>query len=136
MRESLGDIYAAFKRIPQLNAADALDAVRHGCGYGAYLNQKGMDTGKLAILEMLAEQEPNALRLRDRLRRVLHAGRRLLHTDGLTVQINGHCCPVRGVVAAAQLEADVTELPCAVGDTVRVEVRPKFVDSGIPREYR
>ena len=67
MRESLGDIYAAFKRIPQLNAADALDAVRHGCGYGAYLNQKGMDTGKLTILEMLAEQEPNALRLLDRL---------------------------------------------------------------------
>ena len=67
MRESLGDIYAAFKRIPQLNAADALDAVRHGCGYGAYLNQKGIDTGKLAILEMLAEQEPNALRLLDRL---------------------------------------------------------------------
>lgn len=81
-------------------------------------------------------EEPNALRLRDRLRRVLHAGRRLLHTDGLTVQINGYCCPVRGVVAAAQLEADVMELPCAVGDTVRVEVRPKFVDSGIPREYR
>ena len=66
-------------------------------------------------------EEPNALRLRDRLRRVLHAGHRLLHTDGLTVQINGHCCPVRGVVAAAQLEADVTELPCAVGDTVRVD---------------
>ena len=81
-------------------------------------------------------EEPNALRLRDRLRRVLHAGRRLLHTDGLTVQINGRSCPVRGVVAAAQLEADVTELPCAVGDTVRVEVRPKFVDSGILREYR
>ena len=67
MRESLGDIHAAFKRIPQLNAADALDAVRHGCGYGAYLNQKGMDTGRLAILEMLGEQEPNALRLLDRL---------------------------------------------------------------------
>lgn len=81
-------------------------------------------------------EEPNALRLRDRLRRVLHAGRSLLHTDGLTVQINGRSCPVRGVVAAAQLEADVTELPCAVGDTVRVEVRPKFVDSGILREYR
>lgn len=81
-------------------------------------------------------EEPNALRLRDRLRRVLHAGRGLLHTDGLTVQINGRSCPVRGVVAAAQLEADVTALPCAVGDTVRVEVRPKFVDSGILREYR
>ena len=83
MRESLGDIYAAFKRIPQLNAADALDAVRHGCGYGAYLNQKGMDTGKLAILEMLAEQEPNALRLLDRLEelRMLIAAKAYVNSD-------------------------------------------------------
>ena len=83
MRESLGDIYAAFKRIPQLNAADALDAVRHGCGYGAYLNQKGMDTGKLAILEMLAEQEPNALRLLDRLEelRMLIASKADVNSD-------------------------------------------------------
>lgn len=83
MRESLGDIYAAFKRIPQLNAADALDAVRHSCGYGAYLNQKGMDTGKLAILEMLAEQEPNALRLLDRLEelRMLIAAKANVNSD-------------------------------------------------------
>ena len=83
MRESLGDIYAAFKRIPQLNAADALDAVRHGCGYGAYLNQKGIDTGKLAILEMLAEQEPNALRLLDRLEelRMLIAAKAYVNSD-------------------------------------------------------
>ena len=83
MRESLGDIYAAFKRIPQLNAADALDAVRHSCGYGAYLNQKGMDTGKLAILEMLAEQEPNALRLLDRLEelRMLIAAKADVNSD-------------------------------------------------------
>ena len=83
MRESLGDIYAAFKRIPQLNAADALDAVRHGCGYVAYLNQKGMDTGKLAILEMLAEQEPNALRLLDRLEelRMLIAAKADVNSD-------------------------------------------------------
>ena len=83
MRESLGDIYAAFKRIPQLNAADALDAVRHGCGYGAYLNQKGMDTGKLAILEMLAGQEPNALRLLDRLEelRMLIAAKADVNSD-------------------------------------------------------
>ena len=83
MRESLGDIYAAFKRIPQLNAADALDAVRHSCGYGAYLNQKGMDTGKLAILEMLAEQEPNALRLLYRLEelRMLIAAKADVNSD-------------------------------------------------------
>jgi hypothetical protein len=31
---------------------------------------------------------------------------------------------------------DVTDVPCAVGDTVRLEVRPKYVDSAVPREYR
>lgn len=94
MRESLGDIYAAFKRIPQLNAADALDAVRHGCGYGAYLNQKGMDTGKLAILEMLAEQEPNALRLLDRLEelRMLIASKADVNSDVPFVLSTIHSC--------------------------------------------
>lgn len=74
-------------------------------------------------------EETNALRLRDRLRRVLRA-------DGLTVLVNGCRCPVRGVVGATAIEADVTDVPCAVGDTVRIEVRPKFVDSAVPREYR
>lgn len=94
MRESLGDIYAAFKRIPQLNAADALDAVRHSCGYGAYLNQKGMDTGKLAILEMLAEQEPNALRLLDRLEelRMLIAAKADVNSDVPFVLSTIHSC--------------------------------------------
>lgn len=94
MRESLGDIYAAFKRIPQLNAADALDAVRHGCGYGAYLNQKGMNTGKLAILEMLAEQEPNALRLLDRLEelRMLIAAKADVNSDVPFVLSTIHSC--------------------------------------------
>ena len=81
-------------------------------------------------------EESNALRLRDRLRRVLHTGRRLLRADGLTVLVNGCRCPVRGVVGATAIEADVTGVPCAVGDTVRIEVRPKFVDSAVPREYR
>ena len=81
-------------------------------------------------------EETNALRLRDRLRRVLHAGRRLLRADGLTVLVNGCRCPVRGVVGATAIEADVTGVPCAVGDTARIEVRPKFVDSAVPREYR
>lgn len=50
--------------------------------------------------------------------------------------VNGRRCPVRGVVGATQLALDVTDVPCAVGDTVRLEVRPKYVDSAVPREYR
>lgn len=136
----------AFLRHPEMH----LDAVRLGSALLGRLSvpdtlgleKVGWLETRLALLPVGytsgigVTEESNALRLRDRLRRVLHAGRGLLHTDGLTVQINGRSCPVRGVVAAAQLEADVTELPCAVGDTVRVEVRPKFVDSGILREYR
>mgnify|MGYP000822011617 CR=1 FL=1 len=60
----------------------------------------------------------------------------LLRADGLTVLVNGCRCPVRGVVGATAIEADVTGVPCAVGDTARIEVRPKFVDSAVPREYR
>ena len=81
-------------------------------------------------------EESNALRLRDRVYRLLHAGRALLRSDGLTGLVNGRRCPVRGVVGATQLALDVTDVPCAVGDTVRLEVRPKYVDSAVPREYR
>ena len=81
-------------------------------------------------------EESNALRLRDRVYRLLHAGRALLRSDGLTGLVNGRRCPVRGVVGATQLMLDVTDVPCAVGDTVRLEVRPKYVDSAVPREYR
>lgn len=64
-------------------------------------------------------------------------GVRILQEAGIdTVLVNGCRCPVRGVVGATAIEADVTDVPCAVGDTVRIEVRPKFVDSAVPREYR
>ena len=81
-------------------------------------------------------EESNALRLRDRVYRLLRTGRALLRSNGLTGLVNGRRCPVRGVVGATQLALDVTDVPCAVGDTVRLEVRPKYVDSAVPREYR
>ena len=67
---------------------------------------------------------------------LLRTGRALLRSNGLTGLVNGRRCPVRGVVGATQLALDVTDVPCAVGDTVRLEVRPKYVDSAVPREYR
>lgn len=81
-------------------------------------------------------EESNALRLRDRVYRLLRTGRALLRSNGLTGLVNGRRCPVRGVVGATQLALDVTDVPCAIGDTVRLEVRPKYVDSAVPREYR
>ena len=81
-------------------------------------------------------EESNALRLRARGYRLLRTRQALPRSIGLTWLVNGRRCPVRGVVGATQLALDVTDVPCAVGDTVRLEVRPKYVDSAVPREYR
>ena len=131
---------SAFLRYPEMQ----LDAVRLGSallvGYtGAYRTKRPT---RLALLPagytsgVGVTEESNALRLRDRVYRLLRTGRALLRSNGLTGLVNGRRCPVRGVVGATQLALDVTDVPCAIGDTVRLEVRPKYVDSAVPREYR
>ena len=67
MREGLEDVVAAMHRLPGLTAAEAVTALRDEAGYGAYLEQKRMDSGKLSILGLLAEQEPTPDRLLARL---------------------------------------------------------------------
>lgn len=60
-------VWAALQRLPGQTAARALDTLRDEAGYGAYLEQKHRDPGKLAILRLLAEQEPSPARLLARL---------------------------------------------------------------------
>ncbi|UWP69363.1 ATP-dependent helicase [Subdoligranulum variabile] len=67
VREGLEDVVAAMHRLPGLTAAEAIAALRDEAGYGAYLEQKRMDSGKLSILGLLAEQEPTPDRLLARL---------------------------------------------------------------------
>ena len=67
VREGLEDVVAAMHRLPGLTAAEAVTALRDEAGYGAYLEQKRMDSGKLSILGLLAEQEPTPDRLLARL---------------------------------------------------------------------
>lgn len=67
LRGGLADAWAALKQLPQQNAARAIDTLRDEVGYGAYLEQKKMDSGKLSILGLLAAQEPSSARLLRRL---------------------------------------------------------------------
>lgn len=67
VRGGFADVWAALRRVPGQTAARALDALRDGAGYGAYLEQKHMDPGKLEILRLLAAQEPTPARLLARL---------------------------------------------------------------------
>lgn len=127
-----------------LERAGIETGLRHVCASSAFLRYPEMqlDAVRLALLPagytsgVGVTEESNALRLRDRVYRLLRTGRALLRSNGLTGLVNGRRCPVRGVVGATQLALDVTDVPCAIGDTVRLEVRPKYVDSAVPREYR
>ncbi len=67
VRGGLADVWAALRQLPGATAVQALDTLRDGVGYGAYLEQKKMDSGKLSILGLLAEQEPTPDRLLARL---------------------------------------------------------------------
>ena len=67
LRGGLADAWAALKQLPHQSAARAIDTLRDGVGYGAYLEQKKMDSGKLSILGLLAAQEPSPARLLRRL---------------------------------------------------------------------
>ena len=67
MRGGFADVWAALRRVPGQTAARALDALRDGAGYGAYLEQKHMDPGKLPTM---SEEEQL----------------RLLATDGMLVK--------------------------------------------------
>lgn len=132
---------SAFLRYPETQVMELKDLPSGWkVGYaGAYRTRRPT---RLALLPtgytsgVGVTEESNALRLRDRVYRLLRTGRALLRSNGLTGLVNGRRCPVRGVVGATQLMLDVTDVPCAVGDTVRLEVRPKYVDSAVPREYR
>lgn len=67
LRGGIGEVWQALQQLPRQSAAQALDTLRDGVGYGAYLEQKKMDSGKLSILGLLAAQEPSPARLLARL---------------------------------------------------------------------
>lgn len=67
LRAGVADVWAALRQLPHQTAARALELLRDEVGYGAYLEQKKMDSGKLSILGLVAEQEPSPARLLARL---------------------------------------------------------------------
>ena len=67
VREGLEDVQAGLEQIPRQTAAQALETLRDRVGYGAYLEQKKMDSAKLSILGLLAAREHTPGRLLKRL---------------------------------------------------------------------
>ena len=67
IRAAMADVAHGLARLPRMAADDAVRFVADELGYGKYLDKKGMDRTKLAVLEMLGAQENSPAHLLKRL---------------------------------------------------------------------
>lgn len=67
IRAAMADVAHGLARLPRMAADDAVRFVADELGYGKYLDKKGMDRTKLAVLEMLGAQEDSPAHLLKRL---------------------------------------------------------------------
>ncbi len=70
------------------------------------------------------ERGYDVFRLRDCLRSMARYLKYLLKRRRLTVEVNGHTCPVLGHVGMVNMVVDVTDIPCALHDPVKVQINP------------
>ena len=80
-------------------------------------------------------RENDLTRFRDSLRGILHHVKNLLFPHKIIVSVNGHKCRILGHIGMVHAVADVTDIDCAVGDKVTVELGPTSV-KGLRIQYR
>lgn len=61
------ELYESLRQLPHQTAAEAMNSIRYGIGYGEYVERSQLDSGKFAILDMLAKELPSASALLVRL---------------------------------------------------------------------
>lgn len=82
-----------------------------------------------------AERKNDTFRFRDSLLGVLHHLKNMLIRRHILVSINGQKCPVLGHIAMVHTFVDVTDVQCAVGDRVILQVNPLLI-KGVKIQYR
>lgn len=71
--------------------------------------------------------------LRDVLLHCYRDGLGWLKKQHLNVQIHGQSCPLLGQPGSNSVLVDVTDVACEVGDMVRIEINPLFINALVPR---
>lgn len=100
----------------------------HSVGYGAAWRAKRPT--KIAVCGVGyyhgfgAEHADDIFRFRDCLRGGLHYVKAFLSRKALYIQINGKPARVLGHIGMVQTVCDVTDIPCQVGDPIRIEINP------------
>lgn len=103
----------------------------HGTGYGAAWVAK--KPTKVAVLPVgwhhgfTVEFGRDTFRIRDCIRGMLSYCKAMVTRKKLQVTINGQKCVVLGHVGMLHTVVDVTDVPCAVGDTATMAINPTMV---------
>ena len=80
-------------------------------------------------------EQRDMFRKRDRLRYIVRDIKDSFKDKNLYVEINGTKCKVLGRIGMYHVTVDITGKDVNIGDEVKFEVNPIFVDSSIRREY-
>ena len=71
----------------------------------------------------------------DQLRYVVRDAKDFFKKKAFYVEINGQKCEVLGRIGTYHITVDITNKEVTIGDTVKIEINPKFINSDIRREY-
>ena len=90
------------------------------CGYSDGVNVKN---------------DRDMFRMLDKLRYIVRDVKDFFKNQAIYVKINDTKCKVLGRIGTYHIICDITGKDIKVGDNVKIEVNPKFVDSSLRREY-
>ena len=100
----------------------------HTTGYGAaWMAKKPTQVAVISVgwyHGFTNEYGHDIFRVRDSLREILGAMKRIVLKKKIYVRINGKKCPVLGHVGMLHTVCDVTKVPCKVGDKVILDINP------------
>lgn len=71
----------------------------------------------------------------DKIRYVVGSIKDLFKKSRITIEINDQKCPVLGRVGTHHIVCDITSKNIKIGDIVKLQVNPKYVDSSINRKF-
>ncbi len=75
-------------------------------------------------------------RIVDRLRDLKNGIKNLIKRKCITVNVNGQTCKVIGQVGMCHTAIDITGQDANIGDKVKIDIKPIFIQKNIRREYR
>ena len=111
----------------------------HTTGYGA--GWKAKKPTRIAVLPVgwyhgfTTQYGEDLFRVRDCLRRILSALKRIVFKKKIYVWVNGKKCPVLGHVGMLHTVCDVSKVSCSPGDTAVLDINPLLVH-GMEIEFR